>query len=176
MPKKPIDLIVALDKNNGIGKDGAIPWRIPEDLKRFAQITSTTVDPDKQNAVIMGRKTWESIPEKFRPLPNRLNLVLTLGNTEFPGAIAVHSFHGAINLVEHTTKIERVFVIGGAKVYKRAMRHAENIYVTALDIEVVCDVFFPVIGTEFELSSWDAPHNHCGIEFEYLRYRRIVRV
>ena len=61
----------------GIGFEGKLPWRIAEDMKHFKQITSQTVDKNKQNAVIMGRKTWESIPSKFRPLPDRLNVVLT---------------------------------------------------------------------------------------------------
>lgn len=172
MPKKPIDLIVALDKNNGIGKDGTIPWHIPEDLKRFSRLTRTTTDPDKHNAVIMGRKTWESLPEKFRPLPNRTNVVLTLSDSEFPGATAVHSFCDALGFVDHNPAVERIFVIGGAAVYKNAIKYADSIYVTALDIEVVCDVFFPIIGPEFALSAWEAMHHHCGIDFEYLRYRR----
>ena len=175
MPNKPLDLIVAYDKNNGIGKDNSIPWRLPADLKRFAKITSTTLDPEKQNAVIMGRKTWESIPDKFRPLPNRLNLVLTLGHAEYPGATAVHSFHGALKIVADTPTIERAFVIGGAEVYKRAMEHADGIYVTALDADIDCDVYFPQIGKEFALREWDEPHHHAGIDFAYLYYRRIVQ-
>jgi len=175
MPNKPLDLIVAYDANNGIGKNGAIPWKLPPDMKRFAQITSTTLDPDKQNAVIMGRKTWESIPERFRPLPNRFNIVLTLSNVEFPGAHAVHSFHGALNLVAHNPKIERAFVIGGAEVYKRAMSHADGIYVTALTGEFDCDVFFPKMREDFALREWEEPHHHAGIDFAYLYYRRIVQ-
>ena len=175
MPNKPLDLIVAYDKNNGIGKDNSIPWRLPADLKRFAKITSTTLDPEKQNAVIMGRKTWESIPDKFRPLPNRLNLVLTLGHAEYPGATAVHSFHGALKIVADTPTIERAFVIGGAEVYKRAMSHADGIYVTALTGEFDCDVFFPKMREDFALREWDEPHHHAGIDFAYLYYRRIVQ-
>lgn len=175
MPLKPLDLIVAYDKNNGIGKDNTIPWKLPADLKRFAKITSTTLDPEKQNVVIMGRKTWESIPERFRPLPNRINLVLTLGNAEFPGATAVHSFHGALKIVADTPTIERAFVIGGAEVYKRAMEHADSIYVTALDMDAHCDVFFPEIGKEFALQEWDYPLHHDDMSFSYLIYRRIIQ-
>lgn len=175
MPKKPLDLIVAFDKNNGIGKDNAIPWKLPPDMKRFSQITSTTLDPDKQNAVIMGRKTWESIPERFRPLPNRVNIVLTLSNVELPGATTVHSFHSAINAVVHNPKVERAFVIGGAEVYKRALEHADGIYVTALTQEFECDVHFPQIGEEFALREWEETHHHAGIDFAYLYYRRIVQ-
>ena len=73
----PFNIIVAVDSKNGIGKKGNLPWSFSADMKRFKEITSTTKDKSKQNAVVMGRKTWNSIPEKFRPLPGRLNLVLT---------------------------------------------------------------------------------------------------
>lgn len=175
MPKKPLDLIVAYDKNNGIGKDNAIPWKLPPDMKRFSQITSTTLDPDKQNAVIMGRKTWESIPERFRPLPNRVNIVLTLSNVELPGATTVHSFHSAINAVVHNPKVERAFVIGGAEVYKRGLVHADGIYVTSIAQEFECDVFFPQTGKYFERAAQEPPQHHAGIDFAYLYYRRIVQ-
>lgn len=172
MSKKPLDLIVAYDKNNGIGKNGTIPWRLPEDLKRFAQITTTTVDPNKQNAVIMGRKTWESLPDKFRPLPNRFNIVLTLGNAELPGALAVHSFHSALGAVNYNPKIERGFVIGGAEVYKRSLGHVDGVYVTELTHDAECDVHFPVLDKEFTLTTKEDPRHYDGIEFRYLYYQR----
>lgn len=175
MPDKPLDIIVAIDANNGIGKDNTIPWKLPPDMKRFAQITSKTLDPEKQNAVIMGRKTWESIPERFRPLPNRVNLVLTLSNTEFPGAVAVHSLHNALNIVARDPTIERVFVIGGAEVYKRALEHADGIYVTALSSNYDCDVVFPQIGNEFAMQDYSEPQQHNDIKFAYVRYRRIIQ-
>ena len=75
--KIPFSLIVAMDSQNGIGKNGQLPWHLPADLKHFKEITCTVRDPKKQNVVLMGRKTWDSIPEKFRPLPGRINVVLT---------------------------------------------------------------------------------------------------
>lgn len=173
MPHKPLDLIVAYDKNNGIGKNGTIPWRLPEDLKRFAQITTTTMDPNKQNAVIMGRKTWDSIPAKFRPLPNRFNIVLTLSNVEFPGALTVHSFHSALGAVNYDPKIERGFIIGGAEVYKRALEYVDGVYVTALAHDAECDVHFPVLGNEFILNAREEPRHYNGIDFKYLYYERV---
>ena len=72
-------LVVAATRKLGIGKAGSMPWKLPGDMAYFKEITSRTADPGKQNAVIMGRKTWESIPSKFRPLPGRINVVLTRG-------------------------------------------------------------------------------------------------
>ena len=72
-------LVVAATRKLGIGKAGSMPWKLPGDMAYFKEITSKTADPGKQNAVIMGRKTWESIPPKFRPLPGRINVVLTRG-------------------------------------------------------------------------------------------------
>src|SRR3989338_11120601 len=73
----PFNIIVAVDAKNGIGKKGGLPWSLPADLKHFKKITFNTTDESKMNAVVMGRKTWDSIPAKFRPLPGRLNVVLT---------------------------------------------------------------------------------------------------
>lgn len=72
-----IQLVVAVAKNLGIGKDGGLPWKLPGDMAYFKELTSRTKDSAKQNAVIMGRKTWESIPAKFRPLKGRINVVLS---------------------------------------------------------------------------------------------------
>lgn len=72
-------LVVAATRKLGIGKNGSMPWKLPGDMAYFKEITSKTADSAKQNAVVMGRKTWESIPPKFRPLPGRINVVLTRG-------------------------------------------------------------------------------------------------
>lgn len=72
-----MNLIVAMDSAGGIGRDGQLPWHLPADFKQFVRLTKTTVDPAKRNAVLMGRKCWQGIPAKFRPLAGRLNVVLS---------------------------------------------------------------------------------------------------
>lgn len=170
---KPIDIIVALDQNNGIGKQGTIPWKIPADLKRFREVTSTALDPAKQNAVIMGRKTWDSIPDKFRPLPGRRNIVLSRGGASFLGATCVSTFVGAVAAAELDDAIERSFVIGGAEIYALAMPYAQHIYATHIENTYACDAFFPNIPVEFELIYADtelcSPESQ---EYQYVTYRR----
>eukprot|EP00656_Telonema_subtile_P017494 TRINITY_DN19385_c0_g2_i2.p2 TRINITY_DN19385_c0_g2~~TRINITY_DN19385_c0_g2_i2.p2 ORF type:complete len:196 (-),score=47.02 TRINITY_DN19385_c0_g2_i2:2-589(-) len=117
-------LVVAVAPDGGIGKDNQLPWRVPGDLKYFKHVTSSTADASKTNAVIMGRKTWESIPEKFRPLPNRVNIVLSRNpEAAFEQAHASSSLPAALSMLnapefEH---VEGVFVIGGSSVYAEAL-------------------------------------------------------
>ena len=92
-------VVAATEPEFGIGLDGSIPWRIPEDLKFFKETTTFTKDESKQNAVIMGRKTWESIPSKYRPLPSRLNIVLTR-NTNSDIAYVLHSVFIALQTLK----------------------------------------------------------------------------
>jgi len=170
---KPIDIFVAFDQSNGIGLKGTIPWKIPADLKRFRDITSTTSDPSKQNAVIMGRKTWESIPDKYRPLPGRRNFVLSLGSADFLGATRSSTFFNAMLTADIDEDIERSFVIGGAEAYKLALPYARRIYVTRVFGNYDCDVFFPNIPSEFvqELVEPDQCTSD-GITFKYEHYER----
>lgn len=132
---KPIYIIVATDQNNGIGKDGQMPWHFRRELQHFAKIT-------KPHTVIMGRTTWESLPEKFRPLPDRQNIVLTTREDyQAQGAEIAHSFEQAISL----SKSEKIFIIGGAKVYAQALEQLpiSGIYKTELQATYDCDTFFP---------------------------------
>ena len=122
-----ISIIVAYANNRVIGKDGKIPWRLPDDSRHFKRITSG-------HTVVMGRKTFESIG---RPLPQRRNIVLT-GSTTFaaPGVEVMHSKDDVLAL-------DDVFIIGGANVYQQFLDVADRLYITEIASEIDGDTFFP---------------------------------
>ena len=103
-------LVVATDLNRGIGLKGDLPWRLKGDLAYFRDLTSKTLDPNKKNVVIMGRTTWDSIPEKFRPLPNRLNIVLSnrLAKGSLIGAEVANSLQDAL-LIAEKNEVENLY-------------------------------------------------------------------
>jgi dihydrofolate reductase len=170
---KQIDLIVAFCQNNGIGIQGAIPWKIPADLKRFREITSSTSDPAKQNAVIMGRKTWESIPERFRPLPKRRNIILSSGDIDVLDVVCARSFVGAVAAAELDPTVERTYVIGGAEAYKSALPYAHNIYVTRVLADYECDAFFPALPDDFTQVSVESDQSTLeGVNYQYEHWQR----
>ena len=127
-------LIAAVTRNGAIGKAGGLLWREPEDQKHFRRVTMGC-------PVIMGRKTWDSLPERFRPLPGRRNVVITR-NAEWhaSGADAVPSLAAALALLADAPK---AFVIGGAEVYALALPHADELVLTEIDAELDGDTFFP---------------------------------
>jgi len=124
-------IIVARSKNGVIGKDGDLPWHLPEDLKRFKSLTT-------DHAIIMGRKTWDSIG---RPLPNRQNIVITRDSTKkFKGATLAPTLDAALEIVEpHRSP----FIIGGSEIYRLALDVTQTIEMTLIDAEVDGDTFFP---------------------------------
>lgn len=124
-PQRSYQVVVAATKDMGIGKDGKLPWKLPSDLKFFKDVTLTTSDSGKKNAVIMGRKTWESIPLQNRPLPGRLNVVLTRsGSFDIATAenvVICGSLTSALELLAaspYCLSIEKVFVIGGGQIFR----------------------------------------------------------
>lgn len=123
--RRNYQVVVAATREMGIGKDGKLPWRLPSDLKFFKEITVTTSEPGKKNAVVMGRKTWESIPYKYRPLPGRLNVVLSrcgsLGTLSDDNVIVCGSILSALELLARSpycSSVEKVFVIGGGQILR----------------------------------------------------------
>ncbi len=149
----PFDIVVAVDSEGGIGKRGTLPWHLPEDLKHFKKLTLATTAADKKNVVVMGRKTWQSLPEAFRPLPGRINVVLTRDKTrEFPLSVAAVPSFGTLfeHLMSMTAQFEKVFVIGGAEVFSQALLqpNCQKIHLTKIFRKFDCDTFFP------SLESW----------------------
>ena len=129
---RPLEIVVAISKNRCIGKDGALPWKIPEDMKRFRAIT-------EGHAVIMGRKTYESIG---KPLEKRRNIVISRApGLSLEGCEVVGSFADAAQLARDTDGCP--MVIGGAQVYEAALPRVTRIHLTEIDRDVDGDAFFP---------------------------------
>jgi dihydrofolate reductase len=138
-------LIVAIGKNNEIGKNNDLLWHLPRDMKFFKETTAGQI-------VVMGRKNWESIPEKFRPLPNRENIILTR-NADYKaeGATVITSYDEIPHAVQNHKKT--CFIIGGAQVYDLALQedYLNEMYITYVDESFGADTYFPKI----ELENWN---------------------
>jgi dihydrofolate reductase len=134
-----ITLIAAAAENNALGKDNQLLWHLPEDFKRFKQITSG-------HYIIMGRKTFESFP---KPLPNRTHVIITRQKDYLAeGCIVVHSLEEAIAI---SPKTEEVFIIGGAEIYNQSIDSADKIELTRVHTNLDADAYFPT----FDLNHWE---------------------
>jgi dihydrofolate reductase len=129
-----ISMIVAMARNRTIGRAGTLPWHLPQDLARFRSLTIG-------KPVIMGRKTWDSLPERVRPLPQRSNIVVTRQpGWRAPGAITAASLEQALQLAAPSAE---AVIIGGAELYRAALPLAQRIHATEIDRDVEGDCFFP---------------------------------
>ena len=129
-----ISLIVAKSKNNVIGNKGRIPWYIPNDLKRFKKLTTDKV-------VIMGRKTFDSLPEEYKPLPNRINIILSKDESYQPSCCMV--LNDLKKALRKAGSDKEVFIIGGGEIYKAALPYTDILDLTLIDDDKPADVFFP---------------------------------
>ncbi|XP_026981781.1 dihydrofolate reductase-like [Lagenorhynchus albirostris] len=153
---RPLNCIITVSQNMGISKNGDLPWpSLRNEYKYFQRMTTTSSVEGKQNSVIMGRKTWFSIPEKNRPLKDRINIVLSRELTEPPqGAhFLARSLDDALKLTERpelTNKVDMVRIVGGSSVYKEAMNKPGHlrVFVTRTMQEFESDTFFPEIDLE----------------------------
>jgi dihydrofolate reductase len=131
-----LSIIAAVARHRVIGKDNGLPWHLPGDMRHFRETT-------RGRPVVMGRRTWESLPEKFRPLPGRLNVVVSRNpGYEAPGAAVVGSLGEAVAVAGDGGEI---FVIGGAELYRQALPFAGRLYLTEIDAEFAGDALFPEI-------------------------------
>ncbi len=136
-------MIAALSRNQVIGKNNDLPWKLPDDMKYFMETT-------KGHHTIMGRKNYDSIPQKFKPLPQRTNIVVThQQNFNAPGCIVVNSVEKGLQLAERSNESE-AFIIGGAEIYKLGLPHANRLYLTEIAAEIEGDTFFPT----FDRNQW----------------------
>lgn len=175
-------IVVAATKEHGIGKQGTLPWKLPTDMRFFKTVTSSTTASSKRNAVIMGRHTWESIPEKFRPLPGRLNVILTRSGIITPtppkGVLVSKSLGDALAVLArepYEEQVESVFVIGGGQVYREAMASplCQVIHLTEVDGDVECDTFMPAVDTDiFRLWAASIPLLENGLRISFETYVR----
>lgn len=160
---KTLSIIVAIAQNNAIGKDNQLLWHLSEDLKRFKKLTTG-------KTVIMGKKTYESLP--FKPLPNRKNIVLSDNNADaIPGCIMANSIHQAIELAGDGES----FIMGGGSIYKQFLPIANRLYLTIVYHDFEADTFFP----EINFSEWETLEESeiftdevTGLSYKYITCKR----
>jgi dihydrofolate reductase len=159
-----ISILVAQARNRVIGRDGRLPWHLPTDLRRFKTLTTG-------HTVVMGRKTFESLPEAVRPLPDRRNVVLSR-NPAFapgPGVVTAPDLAAALALCGRDC-----FVIGGAEVYAETLPLADRIYSTEVDADEEGDVFFPpLVPREWTCVEESGPGHEDGRRFVFRTYDRV---
>jgi len=166
-------IVVAADEQRGIGAAGGLPWpRLPADLAYFRRVTSTTEDGAGQNAVIMGRRTWFSIPARYQPLPGRVNVVVSRATPAWPVGVL-----GAVSLDEALATAQAagaraLFVIGGGQLYADAVRRpgCAEIHYTRIAGRFACDTFFPAFEDRFvRVSTTPAPRD-AEIDYAFERW------
>ena len=160
-----VSLLAAVARDGVIGRDGGIPWHLPEDVARFKALTTG-------HTVVMGRRTWESLPDRFRPLPGRRNVVVTRDPAwRAPGAERAGSVDEALRVLAGE---DVVFVIGGAEIYAAALPYADELLLTEIEEAVAGDTFFPEWDREaYAEVSREAHTAADGRRFAFAVYERL---
>ncbi len=160
-----LHLIYARAANGVIGANNTLPWHLPEDLSHFKRHTLGC-------PVIMGRKTWDSLPPKFRPLPGRLNLVVTRQpNWQDQGAQAAASLQDAL---ARCGDAPDAWVIGGAQIYAQALPLAHSVVVTEIDLQVQGDAFAPQLDNEWRETQRASHVSANGLAYSFVNYQRTM--
>lgn len=167
------DIVVAADRDWGIGKQNALPWpKLRGDLQHFKRITSTASD-GRRNAIVMGRKTWESKEVAGKPLPNRLNVVVTHAELAVPdGVVVAHTIDAALGV----GNVESIFVVGGAGLIRDVIQREDlrYVYLTRIDETYGCDVRMPDLDAlGFTRDAWDGARTAEDFDVRY-RIERLV--
>ncbi|TSA43936.1 dihydrofolate reductase [bacterium] len=158
-----IAIIAALGaKTLALGKDGKLLWHLPDDMKRFKELTTG-------HPVIMGLKTWESLPERFRPLSGRTNIVMSLHDYHAGGATVARSIESAKEVAASAPGANEIFIIGGGEIYRQFLPFANRLYLTLVDDTTDADTFFPPYEQDFKIISNEAgtgepPHRFLTFE------------
>ena len=164
-----INLIFARAQNGVIGNHNALPWHLPEDMAHFKRLTTGC-------PVIMGRKTWDSLPPRFRPLPHRTNIVLTQQeNWNENGVQRLSSVQETLQFCEQlksTQPHQPIWVIGGAAIYDQFLPHAYRAYVTEIHQNFEGDAFAPQFGTEWLESAREDHTSVNGLAFSFVTYQK----
>ncbi len=164
-----IAMIAAVAENGVIGKDNDLVWSLPDDMKYFMNST-------KNHYIILGRKNYESLPPKFRPLPNRTNIVITRQkNLQLENTIVVNSLEEALEVCKKN-KQEKIFIIGGGQIYKQALPIANTLYMTEIKHTFNGDTYFP----DYDKNEWkEVSREHHGIDerhkypFDFVVYKKL---
>lgn len=172
-----INLIVAYDKNKVIGKNNKIPWRFPEDISFFKETTTNQV-------CLMGRNTWESLPDKFRPLPNRKNLIISKEYKNYPDKFiktitnlnkfediwTTTGINSALKLAKMNWPNKEIFVIGGQQIYKYFLDNflVDKIFITEINDSYEGDVYFP----DFDIEQWNVEMIRCFEKINIYKYTK----
>ena len=165
MTKPRLNIIFARSRNGVIGKDGVMPWHLPEDLAHFKQQTGGA-------PVLMGRKTWESLPPRFRPLPGRRNIVISRqADWQADGAERAASLGEAITLCGD---VPEIWVIGGGEIYAQAVPLAQRAVVTEIERDFEGDTYAPTLDSGLRETARSARHTAAkdGLPFSFVTYER----
>jgi dihydrofolate reductase len=162
--KAKIIALAAIGKDRGLGIGNDVVYKIPADFKRMHEVTAG-------HPLIMGRKTWDSIPANHRPLPGRANIVITRQSGFAPaGAIVVHSLEDALAKA-HELDTEKIFIFGGGEIYKAALPYTDELDLTIVDASLPADTFFPDY-SEFKKLVSEEKHEYQGLSYTFTTLER----
>ena len=169
--------VLAADAGRGIGVANGLPWpKLPTDVEHFKRVTTQTRDPARKNAVIMGRKTWDSLPPRWRPLAGRVNVVVSRARVELPaGVLLAHDLDDAITRAT-AAGVEQIFVVGGAQIYAEAFRdpRCELVYYTDVRGTFPTDAHVPALDTlGFAREASSDVIRDAPVEYVIERWRRV---
>jgi dihydrofolate reductase len=179
---KKFSIVIATDSKNGIWKNNSLAWKLSKDMKYFRELTTKNTDLWKLNAVIMWKKTWESIPANFKPLPNRINCILSRKiineskNSKIDDFVLYfNSLVSCLSEIETKTNLDHIFIIGWADLYNQVLINPllEKIYITKVLWDFDCDVFFDWVPNNFYMIEQSEEMEENWVKFRFEVYRKV---